>query len=149
MPRNRARGARPACIATRYGARFRGISASSLRASGLFAVSVRDALGPLLMNLVHGWLLGRCTLSTTPCCKGHAYASRHSLAQLERIQVCSCVHICSCTPHGTPLTKFKLKIELSGASLFSHLCTICEGQKNRIDPRCDFQFQPRTGTYDL
>ena len=33
---------------------FRGVSASSLGAAGLVAVVVRDALGRLLMGLVHG-----------------------------------------------------------------------------------------------
>ena len=66
---------------------FRGISGGSLEAPGLVAVVVRDALGCLLMGLVHGWLLGRCTLPPAPCCRGHADMHAdvgwHGLAQLE------------------------------------------------------------------
>ena len=62
---------------------FRGISRGPLGAPGLAAVVVRDALACLLIGLVHGWLLGRCTLPPAPCCRGHADVGWHGLAQLE------------------------------------------------------------------
>ena len=65
------------------------VSGSSLGAAGLVAVVVRDALGRLVMGLVHGCALGRCTLPPAPCCRGHADVGWHGLAQLERIQVCT------------------------------------------------------------
>ena len=60
MPRNPTRES--ARASARSGAGFRGIYGGCLEAPGLVAVVVRDALGCLLMGLVHGWLLGRCTL---------------------------------------------------------------------------------------
>ena len=62
-------------------------------ACGLVVVIVRAALGHLLMDLVHGWLLGRCTLPPAPGCTRHADVGWHSLAQLERINVSQCAHL--------------------------------------------------------
>ena len=87
MPRNpapdRALARADSCVG------FRGSSRGSLEAPGLVAVVVRDALGCLLMGLVHDWLLGRCTLPPAPCCTAHANVGWHSLAQLERIKTCT------------------------------------------------------------
>ena len=81
IPRESARAS------ARSGAGFCGISGGYLEAPGLVAVVVRDALGCLLMGLVHDWLLGRCTLPPAPCCRGHADMHAdvgwHGLAQLE------------------------------------------------------------------
>ena len=79
----------PACKGARTCAGFRVAPENSVGAAGPVAVVVRDALGHLLMGLVHGWSLGRWTLPPAPCCRGHADVGWHSLAQLEIIQACT------------------------------------------------------------